>query len=390
MRNLFDFDSPPVSSVAVSIPSHLRSWAEIDLAALRHNALVAREKTGARVMAIIKADAYGHGAVEVARALADQVEMFGVATLTEAQELAPLALSQPVLLLGPCLPAERPEAVARGAICTISSLGEAQAYSQLTCREIALLNFKVDTGMGRIGCWEDEAVSTLSKIARLPRVEIHSISTHLPVADEDDQFSQDQLSRFEKLIPAFCEIAPRAYIHSLNSSGVLGYSRFAHDFVRAGLMLYGSVYPATHQSLLKPVLSWKARITLVREVEAGRSVSYGRTFITPHAMRIATVPVGYADGFPRQASNHGAQVLIGGVRCAVLGRVTMDQILVDVTSLPEVSAGDEVVVIGRQGNEEILARELADEAGTISWHIFTGIGNRVTRIYLNQPLIAKK
>lgn len=373
----------------VSIPSHLRTWAEIDLAALRHNAAVAREKTGVHVMAIIKADAYGHGATEVARALASDVEMFGVATLSEAEEILALQLSHPILLLGPCLPAERAAAVRLGLICTISNAEEAHAYASLHTGIPTLINFKIDTGMGRIGCWEDEAVDELKKIVALPGITVHSISTHLPAADEDDQFSREELDRFATLATAFREIAPSARIHSLNSSGILAYAQHAHDFVRAGLMLYGSAYPQHYQSILRPVLSWKARITLVREVGPGRSVSYGRTFITQKNTRIATVPVGYADGFPRQASGHHAHVLIGGLRCPILGRVTMDQILVDVTSLPQAQAGDEVVIIGRQGQEQILARELADTAGTISWHIFTGIGPRVTRIYLNQPFTAK-
>ena len=146
-------------------------------------------------------------------------------------------------------------------------------------------------------------------------------------------------------------------------------------------MLYGSAYPSEFQALLRPALTWKARILLVRDVAPNESVSYGRTFITPHAMRIAALAVGYADGFPRQVSGRDAHVLVSGKRCPILGRVTMDQILADVTSLPQINAGDEAVLIGQQGSESILARELADQAGTISWDIFTGIGNRAHRLY---------
>jgi alanine racemase len=146
-------------------------------------------------------------------------------------------------------------------------------------------------------------------------------------------------------------------------------------------MLYGSACPSEFQPLLHPALTWKVRVLLVREVGENQSVSYGRTFITPQRMRIATLAIGYADGFPRQASGRNAHVLVGGRRCAVLGRVTMDQILVDVTALSRVAAGDEAIVIGKQGSEEILAKELADQAGTISWDIFTGIGNRTRRFY---------
>ena len=176
-------------------------------------------------------------------------------------------------------------------------------------------------------------------------------------------------------------LVPPAKIHALNSAGILGFPAHAHDLVRPGLMLYGSAYPTEFQSLLRPALTWKARVLLVRDVGRHRSVSYGRTFITPHAMRIATLAIGYADGFPRQTSGRGAHVLVGGRRCPVLGRVTMDQILADVTSLPRVEVGDEAVLIGEQGGERILAKEVADKAGTISWDIFTGIGNRTRRFY---------
>lgn len=378
-----------MSSSQPSIPSNLRTWAEIDLDAIVHNARVAREKTKADVMGIVKANAYGHGAPEVARALIDVVAMYGVATLAEAQELTTWQLPHPILLLGPCLPAERRDAIKLGAICTISSAGEAAAYSALGLETPALLNFKIDTGMGRIGTWQEEALTELSQIIQLPNIELRMISTHLPAADEDEAFSRDQLERFGKLAASFRLLAPQALIHSLNSSGILGYPEYAQGLVRAGLMLYGSAYPQRHQPLLRPALTWKARITLVREVGPGRSISYGRTYFTPHAMRIATLPVGYADGFPRQASGRGAQVLIGGRRCPVLGRVTMDQILVDVSALEEVASGDDAVIIGQQGSERIHARELAEAADTISWDIFTGIGNRVKRIYLNQPLTAK-
>jgi alanine racemase len=201
------------------------------------------------------------------------------------------------------------------------------------------------------------------------------------VADEDAEYTFAQLDRFAKLAATLRPIAPQARIHALNSAGILGFPAHAHDLVRPGLMLYGSAYPPEFQSLLRPALTWKARVLLVRDVGPHRSVSYGRTFITPHAMRIATLAIGYADGFPRQTSGRGAHVLVGGRRCRVLGRVTMDQILAEVTSLARVEVGDEAVLIGEQGGERILAKELADKAGTIAWDIFTGIGNRTRRFY---------
>lgn len=353
-----------------------RTWAEIDLSAIRHNLGVARERIGpvAGILAVVKANAYGHGMRKVAEALAGDVAFFGAANLEEACGLE--GLGRDILLLSPSLPSERREVVARGFIPTVSSAAEAREFAG------GRINFKIDTGMGRIGCWQDDALEDLATVASTPEVVLHSISTHLPSADEDVEFTLGQLENFAALSIAFRRLAPGARIHALNSAGILDFPGHAHDLVRPGLMLYGSAYPAHHQDLLRPALTWKARVVLVREVEAGRSVSYGRTFVTQRPSRIASLAVGYADGFPRQASNRGAHVLIGGRRCPVLGRVTMDQILVDVTEVESVRPGSEAVLIGRQGGEEILARELADQAGTIAWHIFTGLGPRVKRVYL--------
>lgn len=359
----------------MKIPAGLRTWAEIDLAAVRHNMGVARQKIGPRagIMAVVKANGYGHGMVEVARAVRDLAALYGVANLEEACGLE--KLRRDVLLLGPALSSERREIIRRGLIATVSSAAEAREFAG------GRVNFKIDTGMGRIGCWQDDAERELRKLVRLGNVRLHSISTHLPVPDDDAAFTRAQLTRFADLAERLRLLAPDAKIHALNSTGVLRFPGHAHDLVRPGLMLYGSAYPKNFQKLLRPALTWKTRVLLVRDVGPGRGVSYGRTFVTKRPMRIAALAVGYADGFPRQASNHGAQVLIGGKRCAVLGRVTMDQILADVTGVRGVRPDDEVVLIGRQGREEILARELADQAGTISWDIFTGIKGRVKKFH---------
>ena len=357
------------------VPAAVRCWVEIDLSAIRHNARVVRDKFGAGpgILAVVKANAYGHGSPQVAATLADLVDLFGVASLEEAQPLA--ERQRDVLLLSPSAPGERAEVVARRYIATVSSAAEAANFAG------GRVNFKIDTGMGRIGCPERLALDEADAIQRLKTVEVHSISTHLPVADEDADYTRLQLNRFAVLTSKLRALVPNAKMHALNSAGILGFPSHAHDLVRPGLMLYGSAYPSEFQTLLRPALTWKARILLIREVGPNQSVSYGRTFITPHAMRIATLAVGYADGFPRQVSGRGAHVLVGGKRCLILGRVTMDQILADVTSLPEINVGDEAILIGDQGGESILARELADQADTISWDIFTGIGNRAHRFY---------
>lgn len=365
------------------IPSDVRSWVEIDLPALQHNARFVRDRigSGCQLLAVVKANAYGHGAIPVVQALAGLADGFGVANVQEAQEIAPYAAGKNILLLGPSLPAERRAALEEGFISSISSLAEAEAYSREAQEKPALLNFKIDTGMGRMGCPEEEAFDVLREIVRLPRIEVRQISTHLPVADEDTSYTSAQLTRFQTLSVRLHEIAPQARIHALNSGGILTIPQQAGQIARGGLLLYGSAYPAKYQPLLRPVMTWKARIVLVRDMAPGRTISYGRTFVTPLAMRVATLPLGYADGFPRQTSGRAAEVLVGGRRCPVLGRVTMDQILVDVSSVPSAEAGSEAVIIGRQGEEEILARELADHAGTIAWDIFTGLKKRVMRFY---------
>lgn len=358
---------------------------EISLPALRHNIETIRQRIGpsSGIMGVVKADAYGHGVEEIAQALAPHVGAYGVANLEEALEIEPLGLGKDILILGPSLPGERPEVVQHGFIATVSSIKEAGAFAALGTEEKpARLNLKIDTGMGRIGFWQDHALDAVEQISKVPGVSVAMISTHLPLADEDETYTRDQLNYFAGLAREFRKIVPGVCIHALNSGGVWKFPEHAHDLVRTGLMLYGSAYPPEYQSLVRPVMTWKSRIVLLRDVDPGRGISYGRIFVTRQKTRVATLPVGYADGFPRQVSGLGAEVLVGGKRCPVLGRVTMDQILVDVTTHPEVVLGEEAVIVGRQGSEEILAADLAAKAGTIAWDIFTGIKNRVHRFYL--------
>jgi alanine racemase len=352
-----------------------RVWTEIDPSAIQSNAQFARRHTGRDLIAVVKADAYGHGVACAVQALRDEAQLFAVANVGEAAEVRQLAPQTPVLLLSPCLPAERGEALALGCIATVTSAAETAAFGSG-----ARVSLKVDTGMGRIGVWHEEAIREVERIAALPGVELHSIATHLPVADEDEEFSRTQLSCFAALAEKARGAVPGVKFHALNSAGLCAFPEYAFDFVRVGLLLYGSASIAAFQPELRPALAWKARITLLRDVPAGRTVSYGRTFATTAPTRIATLAVGYADGYPRQASGHGAQVLVGGRRCAILGRVTMDQILVDVTAVAGAAIGDEAVLIGSQGAETIFAGELAEWGGTIAWDIFTGIGGRTKRV----------
>lgn len=362
-----------------------RCWAEIDFAALRHNVATARAHLapGVKIMAVIKANAYGHGLAAVAGALAGQVEMFGVANVSEAEEARLQAPHTPIFILGPALPDEHARIVAGRFVPAISTVEEASHYSDLADANPLPVHLKLDTGMGRVGIWESDAVTVAKAIQALPGVTISGLASHLPVADEDDTFTTNQLARFHRDVAKLRTLGIRApVVHVENSAGLIRHPGEAGDMVRPGLMLYGSAPVPEFQTKLKPVMTWKTRITLIRNAPAGHGISYGRTFLTPHPMRVATLAVGYADGYQRHLSNRDAEVLIGGRRCAVLGRVTMDQIVADVTAVPEAEVGDEAVLLGRQGQEEILAAELARKAATIPWEIFTGVGRRVERVYL--------
>ena len=360
-----------------------RCWAEIDRSALRHNATVVRGRIGsAELLAVVKADAYGHGMIGVAKALANDVQLFGVANLQEAIALQN-ELSHPIIILGPALPEERLTIVERGFIPSISTFAEAEDFSLVAGDAPVLINFKIDTGMGRMGVPEPDAVTVSKGISALPNIKIHSISTHLPVSDEDAEYTSDQLLRFGRNVKQLRAEVPGDYkVHVLQSAGTLAFNREIFDIVRAGIMLYGISPLPEFQKLLKPVMTWKTRIVLVRDMPKGSSISYGRTFITPRKMRIATLSAGYADGYPRHLSNREAAVLVRGRRCALLGRVTMDLMMIDVSMIDNVQVGDEVVLMGRDANEEISCAELAERAGTITWEITTRVGSRVRRVYV--------
>jgi alanine racemase len=362
-----------------------RCWAEIDRSALRHNAKIVRERVGsAEIVAVVKANAYGHGLIGVAETLADEVQLFGVANLEEALALRE-SFSHPIIILGPALAGERSTIAERGFIPTISALEEAEDFNRLAHRSPVAVNFKIDTGMGRMGVPEGEASDVLKKVSTFPNIRIQSVSTHLPASGEDADYTRDQLLRFGEITKQFRAAVPIDYkAHVLQSAGVLAFAEPAgvFDMVRAGIVLYGISPLSEFQNLLKPVMTWKTRICLVRNMPKGSSISYGRTFITPRKMRVATLSSGYADGYPWHLSNRDAAVLVRGQRCAILGRVTMDLMMIDVSKLNNAQVGDEVVLMGCDGNKEISCVELARAAGTIPWEITTRIGARVRRVYV--------
>jgi alanine racemase len=328
---------------------------------------------------VVKANAYGFGLVGVAAAIADDVKYFGVANLEEATTLRE-SQPHPILILGPSLASERSTIVERGFIPCVSTFEEAEDFSQLGNVSI---NFKIDTGMGRMGAVESEAVAIFKKVAALPKIDIHSVSTHMPVSDVDSAYTRDEISRFRKIVEQFRAEVPGDYkAHVLQSAGSLAFNEMPFEIVRAGIALYGISPLPEFQKLLKPVMTWKTRIGLVRDMPKGASISYGRTFITPKPMRVATLTAGYADGYPRHLSNVGAAMLVRGKRCPLLGRVTMDLLVIDVSEIKDVGVDEEVILMGAQGGEEISCAELAERAKTITWEIMTRIGARVRRVYV--------
>jgi len=358
----------------------MRTWVEVDHEALRHNLKAVRKLAGkAGIMAVVKANGYGHGLNEVASTFSPGIEVFAVASLGEGIQLRETEKKKPVLLLSAALPAEYPEIGHRGFIPTISSLEEACLYAEAAPGN-APIHFKIDTGMGRLGAQPEEAFAILREIRQLP-LSIHSISTHLPSADSDGKATKNQLKNFEDLISYLREFAPDIPVHVLNSAGTMLFPAHAHDLVRVGLLLYGVSPIGKYQKLLKPALSWKASVTHLRDLPKGHGISYGSTYTTPRAMKVAVLPVGYADGYPRHLSGKNASVLIKGKRCPLLGRVTMDQIMVDVSAIKGIKVGDEAVLVGKQGKEEISATEVAKKADTIPWHLFCGITGRVAYLY---------
>jgi alanine racemase len=369
-----------------------RCWAEVDLDALRSNLAWLRHRVGpaAKIMTVVKADAYGHGLKQIAALLMQSgTDIFGVANLTEARHVRGVGRGWPVLMLGSCLPHEVEPAVKDGIMPAISSLEEARRFSAAAASlgRTVEVHVKIDTGMGRLGVLPGEALALVKKIRALKGIEVAGVMTHFAASEDDVKFTAAQRARFQAVLTALegaGVVVP--YVHAANSGALLLEPDALFNLVRPGLLVYGVIPPGTRKvssslkANLQPALHWKSRISVVREVPKGTPISYGHTFITPRRMRVAVITSGYGDGYLRAASSR-ASVLVGGRRCAVLGRVTMDQTVVDVSALPRVRTGDEVVLVGRQGKAEISATELAHWCGTIPWEILTNITYRVPRIY---------
>jgi alanine racemase len=380
------------------------AWAEIDLEALRRNVEVLRAiSSPAGVCAVVKADAYGHGAVPVARAALDAgVSALAVALVDEGIELREAEISAPILLLSEPPPDAVEAALAQNLTATIYSDAGAEAVSAAAVHLGARrpVHVKVDTGMHRLGLEPDAAGEFAQRLDTSPLLTLEGFWTHLAVADgaseEDRAFTDTQIDRFELALTQLERRGIRPQVrHVANSAGAIAHPRARFDMVRTGIALYGEQPSAAVASAmaelvgrrqLEPVLSLRAQVAAIRWLEAGERPSYGRRRPLPRTSIVATVPLGYADGVPRRFFETGGEVLIGGRRRPLAGTVTMDQIIVDCGAEGDVAVGDEVVLIGRQGTEQVTAGEWAERLGTISYEVLTGIGPRVPRIVRGEDM----
>jgi alanine racemase len=362
--------------------------AEVDLRALKrnHDAVRALLRPSTRVLAPVKGDAYGHGAVAVARTLAESgCDAFGVALVEEGAQLRDAGIGGMVLCLGGVGRHGAEEAVHRGLTPVLYDEGDAErldAAAAATGRPLAV-HLKVDTGMGRLGVPLPHWEHFLDRLAGFRWLEVEGVLTHFAESEADDEtFTREQVRRFRGAAAALRSRGYRPRIqHACNSGGLLTRADAHADMVRPGLVLYGVAPSAQLRSriAIEPVMRVVTQVLFVKDLPTAAGVSYGRTFVTRRPSRVATLPVGYADGYPRALGSR-ADVLIGGRRCPVIGRVCMDLCMVDVTDLPEpVESGQEVVLLGRQGTEAITAEELAERAGTIPYEILCGFSERVPR-----------
>jgi alanine racemase len=361
------------------------TWIEIDLSAIEKNIELIRKKTGVRVMAVVKANAYGHGMIPVARAaLRGGAAWLGVARIEEALKLRETGLDCPILVLG-YSPAEKvTEAISQNISLTLWSIEQLKNMSSSAQKigEPAKVHLKVDTGMSRLGVQPNETLALAEEINKSPEINFEGILTHFARADEDDPSASENQGRiFRNVLNSLSTagIDP-PFVHAANSAAALSQPNSYFNMVRPGIAIYG-LEPSNDWRLpeeFQAALVWKTILSQVKTLPPGRGVSYGHEYVTRGTERIGTVPVGYADGFRRVRGN---QVLIGGKRVPVVGRVCMDQISVQLDEVPSAKEGDEVLIIGTQGEMEITAEQVAALWGTINYEVVCGIGARVPRIY---------
>ena len=371
------------------------TYVNIDLDIIARNFDIVQQKAGTDVMAVVKADAYGHGAIQVARLLQDKCRFFGVSSMLEARELRQAGLTTPILILGHTPVAHFPMAVSENIRPTIFHYEDAVALSQESVKQgrIAPFHFAIDTGMSRIGFQAtEEAAELCVQISKLPGLFAEGIFSHFAGADcENLEKARLQAEKFD----AFVELLRQKGLtipirHMDNSAGIANFDCH-YELVRAGIVLYG-MFPSTSVKTdrmpIQPALQWRSRVTHVKTLEAGREISYGGTFVTTKPTVVATVPVGYADGYRRGLSGK-FHVLIHGVKAPILGRICMDQMMVDVTHIPNVLPEDPVVLVGQSGHACITMEEISAATDSFNYEFVCGISRRVPRYYCSQGQVVR-
>ncbi len=378
-----------------------RIYAEINLDAVAENFAAMKKNIDpkTKIMAVVKADGYGHGAVPIARLAEEYEYIWGLATATaeEALQLRTAGIKKPILVLGFVFEEHYAQIIEHDIRIVVFKRDMAEQLSAEAVRQgkKAVIHFGLDTGMTRIGFADtEENVSVIREICSLPNVEAEGMFTHFARADETDRtVTQRQLVRFERFIEALKENGVELPLcHCSNSAGIIEFPEANREVVRAGITIYG-IYPSdeVRKELvpLTPVMQLKSHVSFIKEVEPGVQVSYGGTFETVRKTRIATIPAGYADGYPRQLSNKG-WVLIRGQKAPILGRICMDQFMVDVTDIPEVRDLDEAVLLGKSGEAEIKVEELSNLCGRFPYEFVCDIAKRVPRVYIRAGKISEQ
>ncbi len=370
---------------------YLRCYAEISLEAIGHNIREVKKRLpeGVKLLGVVKANAYGHGAVPVASYLENQVDYFATATIEEAVELRENGISAQILILGVVYPSQYGDLVEYDITQTIDSYAQALALEKEAARQNrkAKAHLAVDTGMTRIGFQVTEHdADEAAKIADLPHIELEGMFTHFSCADQEDKtYCSMQMEKYDKMTALLAERGVTIPLrHICNSAGIMEFDDHRFEMVRSGIITYG-IYPSEEVKKerldLIPALSWKSHVIHVKEVGPGIGVSYGATYVTEKPMtRIATVSAGYADGYPRALSNQGC-VLIHGKKAPIIGRICMDQMMVDVTDIPDVQVEDVVTLVGTDGDETITIEEIANPAARFDYEMLCDISSRVTRVY---------
>ncbi|MFW5629365.1 MAG: alanine racemase [Acetivibrio ethanolgignens] len=377
----------------LEMKEYYRVQAEIDLDAICRNIQNTKKiiKPGTKVMAIVKADGYGHGAVPVAKALSSLVDAYGVAIVEEGVELRENGITKPILVLGCTPPGLIPQLLAYDIIAATADYKFAELLSEEAQKQnkTARLHIKLDTGMSRIGfSLTEESVAAIKKISKLPGIEIHGCFSHFSKADETDKaYAKNQLEGFLWMLGRLEEEGITISVkHISNSAGIMDLPEANLDMVRSGISTYG-LYPSEEVKKeklpLEPAMSVHSWITFVKEVPTGTLIGYGGTYITKKPTRVATVPVGYGDGYPRALSNQG-RVLIQGKACPIIGRVCMDQFMVDVSEISVVKPGDEAILLGRAGEEVITLEEIGSMSASFNYEAACDVGKRIPRVYRYQ------